>query len=196
MHEGYMYDVFISYRHEWPVLGWFTHHFQPLLEQWLPNYMPYRPRIFKDLLIGAGTKWPAGLRQALLMSRCIVSIWSPEYFRSKWCSAELQTMLRRERLLGLRTNRNPSGLIYPVLYAGAECLPSYVQVIQYKDMSNWNFPYPVFKETVLYLEFDKQMQVLCQELAVMIQSAPPWQSAWPVVIPKISPSTTSAVPRF
>ena len=185
MYQGYVYDVFISYRHKKPELDWFENHFLPELELWLPYYMKRKPEIFQDKKIEPGMNWMAMLSQALLMSRCLVTIWSPEYFRSNWCEAELQAMLERERLLGRRTNQKPLGLIYPVLYAGADCLPSDVPAIQYKDMSNLNFPYPVFKNTILYLDFVKQIQELCQELSVMIQSAPPWQAVWPVVTPEI-----------
>ncbi len=155
MHQGYEYDVFISYRHRGTVLEWFNNHFLPELERWLPNYMPYEPKIFQDKKIEPGMDWRATLSQALLMSRCLVTIWCPEYFRSNWCKAELQAMLQRERLLGLQTNQNRSGLIYPVLYSGADCLPPDVQAIQYKDMSDLNFPNEVFKKlncicTLLY----------------------------------------------
>ena len=198
MPQDYKYDVFVSYRHQSPVLGWVTYHFRPLLEQWLPNFMPYdyEPRVFIDLQIETGTEWPVELRRALQTSRCLLPVWSPIYFRSEWCQAELKTMRLREQKLGLRTDQNPSGLIYAVLYAGAEFLPPDVRTIQYKDMSMWNFPYPVFKDTALYLDFDRQIQALCQELALMIRSAPPWQEDWPVVIPDISPSITFPLPRL
>ena len=201
MEESYMYDVFISYRHKSPVRDWFINHFLEQLEQWLPNYMPYEPRIFTDLQIEKGKDFGDVLSKALLVSRCLLTIWCPVYFRSNWCEAELQAMREREQLLNLQINRNPPALIYPVLYCGAKSLPSYVQAIQYKDMSEWNNPYPVFKQTVQYVEFVKQMQELCQDLAVMIQSAPPWQASWPVVTPEIyqteiSQSITFALPRL
>lgn len=196
MPEGYLYDVFISYRHRQPMHDWVYHHFQPLLQQWLPDFMPYDPSIFIDLNIEAGVEWPAKLRQALLMSRCLLAVWSPQYFRSKWCLAELQAMLQREQQLGLRSDQNPSGLIYAVLYNGAEYLPPDVRAIQYRDLSKWNAPYPVFQETTRFLEFDSQMQLLCQELSKMIQSAPPWQASWPVVTSDISPTFPSETPSI
>ncbi len=198
MHQDYMYDVFVSYRHKPPMLDWVHNHFQPLLMQWLPNFMPYnhQTKIFIDLQIETGAEWPLKLRQALSMSRCLLPIWSPQYFQSSWCQAELQTMLRREQLLGLRTGENPSGLIYAVLFAGAQYLPSEVLTIQFKDLSKWNCPWMVFKKNVQYVNLDKQVQKLCQDLANMIQSAPVWQSDWPVVMPKISSSFTFTLPRL
>jgi len=180
------------------MLDWVHNHFQPLLMQWLPNFMPYnhQTKIFIDLQIETGAEWPLKLRQALSMSRCLLPIWSPQYFQSSWCQAELQTMLRREQLLGLRTGENPSGLIYAVLFAGAQYLPSEVLTIQFKDLSKWNCPWMVFKKNVQYVNLDKQVQKLCQDLANMIQSAPVWQSDWPVVMPKISSSFTFTLPRL
>ncbi len=198
MPEDYLYDVFISYRHKQPVLGWVTYNFKPLLEQWLPNFMPYdhETRIFIDSQIETGAEWPATLRRALIKSRCLLAIWSPEYFRSKWCEAELQSILLREQMLGLRTEEHPNGLIYAVLFAGAGCLPSKVQAIQYKDLSRWNYPYASFRKNPQFLFFDRKVQQMCRELAIMIQSAPPWQENWPVVTPEVSPSITFALPRL
>ncbi len=198
MPQDYMYDIFISYRHKPPVLNWVTNHFLPLLEQWLPNSMPYyhETRIFIDLQIETGTEWPIRLRQALRMSRCLLSIWSPQYFQSNWCQAELQTIMKREQVLGLRTDYNPSGLIYGVVFAGAELLPSEVQSMQYQNLCEWNCPHPIFKETVHFVDFDKQVQRLCQELAKMIQSAPAWQEDWPTVIPNLSRNITFSLPRL
>lgn len=198
MTQDYMYDVFISYRHKPPVLKWVANHFYPLLEQWLPNSMPYNQetKIFIDSQIETGSEWPAKLRQALRMSRCLLAVWSPDYFRSEWCQAELQTMLRREQLLGLRTEENPSGLIYAVLFAGSHLLPPEVRAIQYLDLHKWNCPHSVYRNTRPYVGFDRKIQGLSEELARMIQSAPPWQNNWPIITPSLSSSITFALPRL
>lgn len=198
MPQDYIYDVFVSYRHKPPMLNWVRNHFEPLLEQWLPNFLPYNheTRIFIDMQIETGAEWPYKLRQARRMSRCLLPVWSPQYFQSNWCQAELQTMLRREQLLGLRTEENSSGLIYAVLFAGAENLPSLVRTIQYKDMSKWNCPWTVFKKNAQYVNLDRQVQKLSQELAKMIQSAPVWQEDWPVVLPQLSSSVAFTLPRL
>lgn len=126
MAEDYIYDVFVSYRHKPPVLDWIRNHFFPLLEQWLPNAMPveHETRIFIDWdEIEIGAAWPAKLRQALKQSRCVLAVWAPEYFRSEWCLAEWQTIRERERLLGLGTEQQPEGLIYPVVFFDGEHFP-------------------------------------------------------------------------
>jgi hypothetical protein len=170
-----------------------------LLEQWLPNALPveHETKIFVDWDgIETGAAWPLTLQHALKRSRCLLPVWSPEYFRSKWCQAEWKTMLERERLLGLRTLALSEGLIYPVTYFDGENFPPEAQNCQQKDLCKWNSPHPVFNSTAGYVEFDQQVQTLVQELAQMILRAPAWQD-WPVVVPEdlVEPRTVS-LPRL
>ena len=184
MPQDYAYDIFISYRHKGPAYSWVTEYFQPLLEQWLPECMPveYNVKIFIDSQIETGAEWPAKLRQALKMSRCLLPILSPEYFRSKWCQAELQTMRKREQILGLRTEENSSGLIYAVVFASPDLLTTEVQNIKWKDMSDWATTYSEFRNSKKFESFEREMKLVCKELPKMIQRAPAWQD-WPVVTP-------------
>lgn len=197
MPQDYTYDLFISYRREPPVLDWVKNHFHPLLEQWLPNYTPgrRRPKIFIDWKIETGSAWPLALEQALRMSRCLVSVWSPEYFRSRWCVAEWKTMQRRETLCRLKSSRNSAGLVYPVVFADGEFFPRGALSTQHKDMRAWNSPYPVFRETANYINFDQEVQNVCQELARMIQRAPGWKR-WPVVRPQPLARARVRLPRL
>src|SRR5512134_1300064 len=82
MASDYVYDVFISYRRKQPVMDWMRLHFFPLLEVILPECMPRAPRIFIDWETETGAEWPARLAQALATSRCLLPVWSPQYFRS------------------------------------------------------------------------------------------------------------------
>ncbi len=196
MAKDYLYDVFVSYRHERPVQDWVTNHFYPLLEQWLPGFMPYGPEIFIDWSIETGSAWPAKLRQALQSSRCLLAVWSPEYFRSRWCLAEWRSMFEREQLLRLRTTRKPSGLIYPVVFVDGEHFPQDALDTQSKDLRKWNTPHPVFRETREFVEFDREMQQLCEELARMILRAPAWKNNWPIASPRIPRKVPVKLPRF
>src|SRR5215469_11356926 len=170
MPQDYDYDIFISYRHKGPAYSWVTEYFHPLLEQWLPEFVPveYDVKIFIDSQIETGAEWPAKLRQALRMSRCLLPILSPEYFRSQWCQAELQTMRQREQLLGLRTEENSSGLIYAVVFAGPQLLPLEVRSIQPKDMCQWATTYSEFRNSKKFDSFENEMKQVCEELSQMI----------------------------
>jgi hypothetical protein len=184
MPQDYDYDIFISYRHRGPAYSWVKEFFHPSLEQWLPDFVPpeYDVKIFIDSQIETGAEWPAKLRQALRLSRCLLPILSPDYFRSKWCQAELQTMQRREQLLDLRTDQNPSGLIYSVVFASPEFFPPEIQRIQSKDMSPWATTFSNFKSSQNFPLFESEIKNVCKELRQFIQGAPVWQD-WPVVTP-------------
>lgn len=174
MAEDYVYDVFVSYRHRGQAMEWVKNHFYPLLEQRLPDCLPidHEPSIFIDLEIETGAAWPAKLCQALKSSRCLVAVWSPEYFRSDWCLAEWQTMRERERRLGWRTEQKPQGLIYPVVFADGEHFPQEARDVQWKDLRQWNYGAPAFRDTAGFLEFDREVQRVAGELSRIIQYAP------------------------
>jgi hypothetical protein len=180
-------------------LDWIKNHFYPLLEQWLPNALPvgHQTRIFVDWgEIETGVAWPEKLQQALKRSRCLLPIWSPEYFRSNWCLAEWRTMQERERLLGMRSLESPEGLIYPITFFDGEHFPQEARDCQQRDLCRWNTPHPVFRGTVDYVEFDRQVQLLVQELAQMVLRAPAWQD-WPVIIPEhLSAPSIVSLPRL
>lgn len=196
MAEDYLYDVFVSYRHKPPVLDWVRNHFYPLLDQWLPSAMPVEPSIFIDWEeIEIGAAWPAKLRQALRQSRCILSIWSPEYFRSEWCLAEWRTIQERERLMSFRTEQQPEGLVYPVVFSDGEHFPPETVGTELLDLRDWNTPHSVFKETAAYVEFDKQIQAMVKGLAKTIQRAPAWQD-WPVITPEAKKQVIVKLPRL
>lgn len=196
MAEDYLYDVFVSYRHKPPVLDWVRNHFYPLLDQWLPSAMAVEPKIFIDWEeIEIGAAWPAKLRQALRQSRCILSVWSPEYFRSEWCLAEWETFRERERLLGMASEQQSEGLIYPVVFSDGEHFPPEAVGAQLQDLRDWNTPHHVFRETKAYVEFDNQMQTLVKGLAKTIGRAPAWQD-WPVITPEAKQQVIVKLPRL
>jgi hypothetical protein len=184
MEQDYIYDIFLSYRRRPPVGDWVKHHFYPLLRNWLSQAMPQDPEIFIDVEeIETGSQWSLRLQNALKNSRCLVPVWSPDYFRSSWCWAELQSMMKRESLLGFRTHENPAGLIYPVVFSDGEHFPTEAKGIQNKDLRKWNISSEVFRETRAYADFEKEVQLVAEEIGKMLQTAPDWQENWPVVTP-------------
>ncbi len=144
MPEDYRYDIFISYLHTNPngreaaTYTWVREYVHPELERWLPESVPrgHQTQVFlDDINIKIGTEWPLVLQQALQTSRCLLAVLSRQYFSSKWCLAEWNTMLEREKLLGLRTREKPSGLIYPIIFSGEEeDFDEAAKTIQQKDL--------------------------------------------------------------
>lgn len=201
MPGDYQYDVFLSYRREWPALDWVQNHFAWRLERLLGEFLPpeHPPKVFVDTKeIETGQEWPLVLREALKNSRCLVAVWSPEYFRSPWCVAELGSMLERERLLGYRTQaESERRLIYPVTFNDGIHFPEYIQGIQRRDLRPWNYPDPPFAQTKKIIRFHDEMKKLAEELAGLVLQAPPWREDFPVVTPAVAPpATTLHVPRL
>ncbi len=201
MERGYVHDIFISYRHEGPAHTWVTEYFFPLLKKWLPEFMPpdYKfndESIFIDLQIETGNSWPIQLNEALRTSRCLLPVWSPQYFRSEWCRAELDTMLEREKILGLRKDHNWSGIIHPVVFQSASLIPPEYRTIQYTDLSQWGIDEPVFRSSPEFLQLVSHVKAICPKLWSMMQTAPDWQNNWPIITPKALPNDPFPIPRF
>ncbi len=104
-------------------------------------------------------------------------------------------MLERERTLGLRTEDNPSGLIYPVKFFDGEHFPADARRMQLRDLSSWNYPVPAFCHTLAFVEFIAEVQKVSRELAEMISHAPPWQRDWPVLQLNQTAPTNISLPR-
>ena len=192
---GYEYDVFISYRRTDPVGGWVHNHFFPLLEMWLRESFPpgRHPRIYIDKKIEAGAEWDESLRYALLRSRCLVSVWSPQYFGREWCLAEWRSMRERERILRQRDNPKLT-LVYPVKFNDGDSFPPQeTGKVQYNDLSMFNCPFAQFKNSVLYLDFDRKMREVAEDVARIALAAPEWEAGWPLVdVLAPSPLTTDS----
>jgi hypothetical protein len=198
MPGDYQYDIFLSYRRKWPSQEWVQNHFYQRLEGLLGESLPHSPRVFLDTReIETGQEWPLVLQEALKGSRCLVSVWSPEYFRSAWCVAELHSMLERERLLGYRTGGHAGRrLVYPIVFADGLHFPDYTKAMQYRDLQKWNIPDTAFARSRKILGFHEEMKKVAEELADLILQAPAWQDDWPIVTPAVLPVTTVHVPRL
>ena len=185
----YLHDIFLSYTNRDPVGAWVRNHFHPLLKSWLNTYWEHDPEIFIDRDLETGVRWPDALREHLLGSKIVVAVWSPPYFRSRWCLAEWQSMLNRQENLGLGRGLS-RGLIFPVIFADGDLFPEEARTTQSRwDLSAYNKPYPQYRDTQEYLEFDSKIQELVQELVPLLNSAPSWQAGWPIVEPDAEPMT-------
>ncbi len=193
---GYEYDIFLSYRRKRPISDWVVNHFYPELSDWLATSLPYDPKIYLDQQQDVGVAWPQNVKRALLRSRCLVTVWAPQYFRSEWCMAEWQSMLRREQVLNMKSPDNPMGLVYPVVFHDGEWFPEEAQNTQHKCLKKWNCPHPVLKQSPDYIEFVSTVQEIADDLATMISQAPIWDQDWPVVLPAPTPPVRFTVPKI
>ena len=89
---NYIYDAFFSYKRD-PMSDSWHEILKDNLAHWLRMELnKLDVRIFFDKEeIGTGTQWRQKLVNALSQSKCLVCIWSPCYFQSKWCISEWWT---------------------------------------------------------------------------------------------------------
>lgn len=175
---GYKYDVFISYSRDYPFSEWVREPFLPLFEGYLKAALNREPSIFTDQDIPTGYAWEATLKNALAHSRCLVGIWSPNYFQSSWCKYEYFVMLYRQRELKYGTNQNPSGLIVPVTVHDGDKFPKYAREIQFKDWENYAMIGAGFRETKTFVDFQLTMREWTKEVAEAVENAPDWNEDW------------------
>lgn len=123
MQKNQSYDAFISYRHL-PLDEAIAQRIQELLEQYRPPRSPKIPKgariekIFRDK-----TELPTcgdlsdSLQNALLSSRYLIVVLSPQTQESKWCMEEIRAFKEK--------NNGRIGHILPVLISGEpdECIP-------------------------------------------------------------------------
>jgi hypothetical protein len=197
MGDGYEYDLFLSYKRAGNVPDWVKNHFHPLLLNALTDLLPVTPRIFLDTQQEIGVRWPENLAHALRRSRYLVAVWSVPYFQSAWCMAEWQSMVKREQLLGMGTEADPRGLVYPVVFADGNSFPKEAQAVQArKDLSRWAIPFEGFRETTDYVDFYRAICEVAVTLAARLDQAPAWQPDWPVVHPLPNPHRPLPQPRL
>lgn len=163
-------------------------HFLPLMQARLELEAGRQMRIFFDRAeITAGMEWVEAQRRALLRSRLLLGIWSPSYFASRWCLAELATFRRRSELV----HRN---LIVPITIHGDASFPTEAQATQWFDFREFMIVGKAFNRSEKYLNFEVAVRQLCGHIESQLKNAPPFDSSWPIVEPKDEASTTAAIP--
>ena len=177
---SYEYDVFLSYYKRKPVGPWvheyFLDFFPAYLTEAMASTLQREVRIFWDTKeIQAGEDYPSRLKRALARSKCLVAVWSPNYFyNSKWCQYEYNVMRYREQQLQYRTLKNPHGLVFPVVVHDGEHFPDYAQRTQFFDCREYAVVGQGFKKTESYIEFQTGMRDWTTEVAESLRKAPEW----------------------
>lgn len=194
--SDYEYDIFLSYCRKGNSPRWVHNHFRPRLVDCLIDQIGYEPRMFVDQEMKPGMAWPVRLENALNRSKVLLSVYSPQYFRSQWCLAEWHTMAERERVLGLASRENPQGLIFPVLYSDSENFPAYARERSWHNLKKFNIPEPSFQQSQAYHKFHKKVEKVAVDLAGLLAQVPRWQPGWPARRPDPPDIPTTAFPEF
>ncbi|WP_255632681.1 toll/interleukin-1 receptor domain-containing protein [Amycolatopsis sp. TNS106] len=194
----YEYDVFISYRRSGgDAPDWVRNHFHPRLQRLLDDNVDYDVKIFLEDGVPVGGKWPQVVRDALQRARILIPVCSPKYFHDEWCLAEWHTMAKREEIVAGGGSAKPGRLIYPVIFSDSENFPGYAHERRMHSFRDWNKPHPQYQNTPEYLDFDRELALMVEDLVEVIEQAPPWSPEWPVETPPPpDPPRPSKLPRF
>ncbi|MEO6406229.1 MAG: toll/interleukin-1 receptor domain-containing protein [Ferruginibacter sp.] len=170
----YAYDVFISYKRGRINEQWLNEIFFPFFQDYLNNELPHEPKIFIDTTgLTPGVDFSNELFNNLLLSKCMVSIWSPPYFRrSEWCIKEFLTMKYRQEQYKLCSTTTPKTLIWPVIYREVVPLPPIAGKLSYLDYSEFNVVGEAFTRSDKYIKFQEKLQDDIRSIAEIITNVP------------------------
>jgi len=174
---SYQYDVFISYRRAGGARRWVENHFVPTLEDCLADEMEQPPRVFFDIKIESGTTWPLDLGDKLARSRVLISLWSKNYLRSRWCTLELAHMLAREEEMGFRTAAKPGGLTAICVIHDGNSLPQDLGKIQTFEVKD-QFITRMRQDSEAAVNLEAALRLQAPALAQAIDAAPTFQASW------------------
>lgn len=179
--DDYRYDAFISYSHHPIVKPWVNQYFHPLLERWLALKLGRRSAdVFIDRIgIKPGERWPARLRNALKVSKCLVPVFTGDYFSSPWCSCEWTSFIERENALGL--DQLPESLIIPVIHDDGRWLPDRAKEYEPLDFSDCRTIMPKFEYHNDFRVLETKIEQLAEAVADVINNSPPYDPNWPIV---------------
>jgi hypothetical protein len=181
---SYEHDIFVSYRRTPTVGGWVQNHLKPRLEARLNEIAPEPIRVFLDTTMAEGVNLPAALKRHIQRSGVLLAVWSADYFRSAWCMAEWRSFREREVQLGLFSDDDPNGLVYPVRYADGEYFhPEAKLALCRKDFARLNYPDDAFRQSAKYLEFDDLVKEVAADLIAKLATVPAWSDKFPVLEP-------------
>jgi TIR domain len=179
----YRYDIFVSYKREPTQRQLVTPWLREVLmriEYWLRQEMGGRrvDVFFDEESIEVGDKWPDEIREALLTAKCLLPVWSPEYFHSKWCVAEWRSFLAREKLI--TDSGKVCRLIVPIKFHDGRWFPAEAQRVQQLDLSRYTATTQAFWSSRRADELDQEIMRFAPALARVVSAAPPYEMGWPI----------------
>lgn len=134
-------------------------------------------RIFIDEQIEAGQVWPRELQHAAKASKCMIGIWTPEYFRSAWCLSEWKSFEARERHLA-----GAFDLIAPLKYCDGVHFPAEARRRQWVDVEEYTSNLPAFWDTPDAVKLETELKRFAVQVANRITAAPPFDPEWPAIV--------------
>ncbi len=176
---NYQYDVFISYRKTDTGKYWVSEYFVPRLKEELADILGRNVEIYYDLKeLASGQSWPDALKRALVLSRCLVPVYSGSYFGSEWCSREFSIIFNRQNKCNLGCLSEPTGIIIPVLVRDGDHLPTLAKNIQHTKMGEYYTSCEAFKKSPAYMEFELLVKGFAEDVSRAIIKSPECNQMW------------------
>lgn len=132
---------------------------------------------FDEKTIEAGDEWVEELSDAIKSSKCLVAIWSPDYFHSPWCLTEFHSFLKRQE--DLKKKGIKAGLIIPASYHDGQHFPSEAKAIQFLDFTEYASTISAFWRSSDAVEFEKKIKEFAKSIANKIENAPNFDVDFP-----------------
>ncbi|WP_424185467.1 TIR domain-containing protein [Actinokineospora sp. G85] len=194
MARVYEYDVFISFdRKAAHVAEWVARHFAPMLKRYLQDNLG-DVGVFTPGAGRTGDRWPLRLRHALLRTRLLIPVCTPNYFRDEWCGAEWDSMAERERTTGMASREIPNGLIHPVIFGDSATYPPHAHERTMVDFREYAYGSAFFEASADYLDFERLLRRFATTLAELRDEVPPWRPDFPVLTPMPGEPLVPALP--
>jgi len=189
---AYQFDAFFSYKRDPESDDWHERA-KDKLTFWLKQYLGRSDvSIFFDREdIRTGARWHMRLTEALKTSRCLVCLWSPLYFTSKWCVSEWKTF-------EVRSKESGRDLVLPAAYFDGQTFPRDARAVQFRDFSKYASTMPRFWETEAAVRFeDVCLRPFSDDVADAIRRAPTYDDRFRIVeVPDSDVQPEGTIPRI
>lgn len=112
-----------------------------------------------------GLLWEQMIPRALCQSRCMLLVYTDEYFRREYCVKELQAMRRLEQMRGFRSDTGESLIIPLIVQArdgarGRPAVPDEINKLNFLDFRPMRDPKPQFRTNAVRNNIDELLRRL------------------------------------
>ena len=169
--SDYRYDFYVSYDSS------------PLVASWIGDVLERLRRTFQ----ASGIFFQEERREngaldpqivdAASTSRCMIAVWSPEYFYSRLSWWEWMVFRAREDALSMRNGT----LIAPIQFHDGVHFPPEAKVADKFDVRDYTNLSPAFWGSEGAIEFKRELETFTDKLRGLVQGAPPFDPDWPTV---------------
>jgi TIR domain/CobQ/CobB/MinD/ParA nucleotide binding domain len=156
----YQFDVYLSYRRLEFSFQWLAE-FLPLFTFWLGESLGRDAVVFDDRQLPAASPWKENLESALGSSRTLLAVCSPSYFQSRSDVREWEYFRQRA----------PQSIV-ALWYGGPSFHPD--PEVPFSDFTRFSFIGQGFRQSELYVDFQRAVQDLANTAAEKIRNAPPF----------------------